>query len=133
MRNVQCSKSLRQVEERFDVKVEVLYFKGCPNHQPVVDQVRQVLHSEQINVPVVEVEVMDAAMAQRLGFLGSASIRIDDLDIEPEARGLQIFGFGCRTYFDAEGRRSGVPSIRTIRRALNEASTSHASSASRPV
>jgi len=46
------------VRERVDVKVEVLYFKGCPNHQPVVEQVRQVLRSEQINVPVDEVEVM---------------------------------------------------------------------------
>ena len=120
------------MRERVDVKVEVLYFKGCPNHQPVVEQVRQALHSEQINVPIDEVEVADATMAQRIGFLGSPSIRIDGLDVEPDARGLQTFGFGCRTYSDAEGRRSGLPSISTIQRALTEASTHHAASASTP-
>lgn len=114
------------------MKVEVLYFKGCPNHQPVIERVRQVLYSEQINVPVVEVEVTDATMAQRVGFLGSPSIRIDGLDVELEARGLQTFGFGCRTYSDSEGRRSGLPSTSTIRRALTEASTYHAVSASTP-
>lgn len=114
------------------MKVEVLYFKGCPNHQPVVERVRQALRSEQITVPVDEVEVTDAAMAQRVGFLGSPSIRIDGLDVELEARGLQTFGFGCRTYSDAKGRRSGLPSTNTIRRALTEASPSHATSASTP-
>lgn len=102
------------------MKVEVLYFKGCPNHHPVVERVQQVLRSEQINVPVDEIEITNAVMAQRVGFLGSPSIRIEGLDIEPEARGLQTFGFGCRTYSDAEWRRSGVPSTTTIRRALNE-------------
>lgn len=114
------------------MKVEVLYVKGCPNHQPVVEQVRQALRSEQINVPIDEVEVADAAMAQRVGFLGSPSIRIDGLDVESEARGLQTFGFGCRTYSSSEGRRSGLPSISTIQQALTEASTYHAASASTP-
>jgi hypothetical protein len=132
MLSVLSWKSLSQVRERVDVKVEVLYFKGCPNHKPVIEQVRQVLRSEQINVPVDEMEITDAAMPQRIGFLGSPSIRIDGLDVEPEARGLQTFGFGCRTYSDAEGRRSGLPSISTIRQALTEASTSHATSASTP-
>jgi len=120
------------VRERVDVKVEVLYFKGCPNHQPVIEQVQQVLHSEQINVPVDEVEVTDATMAQRVGFLGSPSIRINGLDIEPEARGLQTFGFGCRTYSDADGRRSGLPSLSAIRQALSEALTSRATSGRTP-
>jgi hypothetical protein len=124
--------SLSQVRERVEVKVEVLYFKGCPNHQPVVEQVRQVLRSEQINASVDEVEVTGPSMAQWLGFLGSPSIRIDGLDIEPEARGLQAFGFGCRTYSDAEGRRSGIPSVDSIRRALKTASTCHPASAGKP-
>lgn len=114
------------------MKVEVLYFKGCPNHQPVVEQVRQVLRSEQVDVPVDEVEVTDAAMAEGVGFLGSPSVRIDGLDIEPEARGLQAFGFGCRTYSDADGRRSGLPSVNTIKWALNEASAYSVASMNKP-
>jgi hypothetical protein len=78
------------------LKIEVLYFKQCPNHQPAIAQVRQTLSFEGIDIPVEEVEVTDAARAQELGFLGSPSIRVDGLDVEPEARGLQTFGFGCR-------------------------------------
>ncbi|WP_263356593.1 DUF2703 domain-containing protein [Acidicapsa ligni] len=114
------------------MKIEILYFKGCPNHEPVVKQVQQILRSEQINVPVDEIEVTDAAMAQKVGFLGSPSIRIDDLDIEPDVRGLQTFGFGCRTYSDAEGRRSGIPSANIIKRALYEASAPGVTSMSEP-
>lgn len=113
------------------MKVEVLYFKGCPNHQPVVEQIRQVLRSEQVDVLVDEVEVTDAAMAEGVGFLGSPSVRIDGIDIEPEARGLQAFGFGCRTYSDTEGR-SGLPSVSTIKRALMEASAYSVASTSKP-
>jgi hypothetical protein len=102
------------------LKIEVLYFKGCPHHHPAVALIRQALSVEGIEIPVEEVEVTDAATAHELGFLGSPSIRIDGLDVEPEARGLQTFGFGCRTYSDAEGRRSGLPSISLIRRALTE-------------
>lgn len=108
------------------MKIEVLYFKGCPNHEPAVARVRHALSTEGIDITVEEVEVTDAAIAQELGFLGSPSIRVDGLDVEPEARGLRTFGFGCRTYSDAEGQRSGLPSISVIRRALTETPSHHA-------
>ena len=129
MPNVLSLKSLGQERERAELKVEVLYFKGCPNHQPAVARVRQALSVEGIGIPVEEVEVTDAAMAQELGFLGSPSIRVDGLDVEPEARGLRTFGFGCRTYSDAKGSRSGLPSISIIRRALTETPSHHVVSA----
>ncbi len=106
------------------MKIEVLYFKGCPNHQPTVEQVRQALSAERVTHVVEEIEVRDASMAQAMGFLGSPSVRVDGLDIEKDARNAQGVGFGCRTYLDA-GRRSGVPSVDMIRKALVEASDSH--------
>jgi len=127
--NVLSSKSLGQERKGAELKIEVLYFKGCPNHEPAVAQVRQALSAEGIDITVEEVEVTDAAIAHELGFLGSPSIRVDGLDVEPEVRELQAFGFGCRTYSDAEGRRSGLPSISVIRRALTETPSHHAVSA----
>lgn len=106
------------------MKIEVLYFKGCPNHQPTVEQVRQALSAERVTQVVEEIEVRDASMAQALGFLGSPSVRVDGLDIEKDARDAQEVGFGCRTYIDAD-RRSGIPSVELIRKALVEASDSH--------
>ena len=102
------------------MKVEVLYFKGCPNHEPALEQVWTALRSEGLAMPVHEVEITDPAMAQRVGFLGSPSIRIDGIDVEPGAREIKTFGFGCRTYSDAEGRRSGLPPVGLIQQAARE-------------
>ncbi len=100
--------------------VEVLYFQGCPNHRPAVDRVREILREEGISADVGEVEVPDAATAQSLGFLGSPSIRINGLDIEPAARSASEFGMMCRTYTEG-GTRTGLPSRELIRRAAREA------------
>ena len=102
------------------MRVEILYFAGCPNHEPAVTRVSDILREETVSAELVEVEVKDAATAQAVGFLGSPSIRIDGRDIEPSARQSNAFGFGCRTYPD-EGRRAGVPPVAWIRAAVQEA------------
>jgi hypothetical protein len=102
------------------VKVEVLYFKGCPNHEAAVEQVRKALLGEGLEPAVNEVEITDPAMAQEMSFLGSPSVCIDGIDIEPGAREIKTFGFGCRTYSGYEGKRSGLPPLGLIRQAARE-------------
>lgn len=101
------------------MKVEVLYFEGCPNHAPTVEKVREALQSEYQSAEIHEVEVRTQAEAELLGFLGSPSVRIEGLDIEPEARSLKGYGLSCRTYVEG-AIRNGVPSSDLIRRALDE-------------
>lgn len=103
------------------MKVEVLYFSDCPNHAPAVSRLREVLRQEHAAAELIEVEVKDAAAAQRLRFVGSPSIRIDGQDIEPAARVADRFGMMCRTYVDG-GRPTGVPPPGLIRDAVREAS-----------
>jgi protein-disulfide isomerase len=102
------------------MKVEILYFSGCPNHGPAVDRVRDVLEQEGTAADMVEVEVTDAATAQQFGFLGSPTIRVNGQDVEPAARAARAFGMMCRTYVDG-GRRAGVPPPEWIRAAVREA------------
>lgn len=102
------------------MKVEILYLSGCPNHVPAVDRVRVVLQQEGTPADMVEVEVKDAATAQRVGFLGSPTIRVDGQDVEPAARAARDFGMICRTYNDS-GQRTGVPPPEWIRAAMLEA------------
>jgi mercuric ion transport protein len=101
------------------MKVEVLYFEGCQNHEPTVERVREALRSENETADVLEIEVRTRREAESRGFLGSPSVRIDGLDIEPEARSLQNYGLSCRTYLNGP-TRSGLPSRELIRLALNE-------------
>ena len=44
------------------MKVEILYFSGCPNHVLAVDRVREVLEQEGTQAEMAEVEVQDAAI-----------------------------------------------------------------------
>ena len=97
--------------------VEVLYFEGCPNHQPAVERVQSVLREEGIASQISQVEVPDSETAKRLRFLGSPSIRVNGVDVEPSAVLSEAFGLMCRTYQDG-CCHSGVPSVEVIRQAI---------------
>lgn len=97
------------------MKVDILFFEGCPNHAPAVERVRAVIQEEGVNAEVVQVEIQDETSAKAQGFLGSPTIRIDGLDIEPSARGAKPLGMACRCY------AGGLPSHDLIRTAIREA------------
>jgi len=101
------------------VKIEILYFDGCPNRDATLERVKEVLHQEDLSAEIVEVNVRDAARAQAHQFLGSPTVRIDGLDVEPAARKSKDFGLMCRTYPEGGGR-VGVPPLALIRAALKE-------------
>jgi hypothetical protein len=102
------------------MKVEILYFAGCPNHPPAVSRVREALQQEGVKAEMVEVEVKDTEAAQTVGFLGSPTIRVNGLDVEASARSMQAYGLTCRNY-TAENYRAGVPPLEWIRAAVREA------------
>jgi len=98
------------------MKVEILYFEGCPNHVPTVEMVEGVLKREGIGLEVAAIEVPDIETAHTLRFLGSPSIRVNGADIEPGREADSPF-FGCRTYTVA-GKTVGVPPERWLVDAL---------------
>ncbi len=97
-------------------KVHVLYFEGCPNHLETVDRVSDVIAALGLRTRVEEIEVKTVEDAERLRFLGSPSVRVGDVDIEPDARASSAYGFACRMY----GAGEGVPSRGLIAAALQE-------------
>jgi hypothetical protein len=58
--------------------------------------------------------------AEKLRFLGSPSIRINDLDVDKSARKSTDYGIMCRVYITESGM-SGYPPVNTIREAIREA------------
>ncbi len=89
------------------MKVEILYFEGCPNHVPALEMVRRVLDREKIEAEVRRIEVVDEKSAEAVRFLGSPSVRVDGVEIEPGREDDAPF-YGCRTYTVA-GKTVGVP------------------------
>ncbi len=100
------------------MKIEILFFEGCPHHRAAVDLARSVVADLVLDAPVEEVEVRDDDEAKRLRFLGSPTVQVDGVDIEPEARSRTDYAMSCRLY-----RGSGVPPRELIEAALARGST----------
>ena len=83
---------------------------------------KDALRQEGLSAEIVEFNLRDAASAQAHQFLGSPTVRIDGLDVEPAARQSKDFGLMCWTYTEGGGR-VGVPPLALIRAALREAQT----------
>ena len=102
-------------------RVEILYFEGCPNHEPARELVEQVAAELGLQPAIELVEVADADAATRLRFLGSPSVRVEGCDVEPGADERSDFVFACRVYRSERGF-VGQPEADWIRDALSEAS-----------
>lgn len=97
------------------MKVQVLYLEGCPNHEPAVALARQVIAELGADASVEEVEVKGSDNAERMRFLGSPTITVDGVDIEPCARSRTDFAFCCRTY-----NGTGIPPRKLLEDALGD-------------
>jgi hypothetical protein len=91
------------------MKIEVLYFSGCPNHERWLPRLRELLDAAGVHDPVrlIAVETDEAARRQR--FLGSPSLRIDDRDVEPGADERRDFGLKCRLFADGDALVGAPP------------------------
>ena len=97
------------------MKIEVLYFPGCPNRLPARNRLHAILRQEGMQTEIIEVEVRDEFAARSLNFPGSPTIRINGLDIDPNQRCSAQTGLACRLY------SGGLPPEEMIRTALREA------------
>jgi hypothetical protein len=105
------------------MKVEVLFFDGCPNYESLLPHLRAMLNAggaEDTAIDLVGVDDADAAEAER--FLGSPTVRIDGEDVEPGAGGRTDFGLKCRLFATPDGLR-GMPADEWVLRALERALT----------
>ena len=84
------------------MKVEVLYFKGCPSYEAAVSVLAEVLAETGIDAEVKLVSVETDADAQKLRFVGSPTIRVDGRDLFPTPD-LGTWALGCRMYMTSEG------------------------------
>ena len=86
--------------------VEVLYFDGCRSHERVLPTVRRLPTRVDATVAIRRVETAEEADAAR--FLGSPTVRVNGVDIEPGADARTDFGLKCRLYRTPDGL-SGEP------------------------
>jgi len=98
------------------VKVELLYFDGCPVGRTAENALKEVLADEGIEANVTLVAVNTDEEARRLRFPGSPTIRVDGRDLFP-APEREDWRLGCRVYATSEGLK-GSPTTEMLREAL---------------
>jgi hypothetical protein len=102
------------------MRIEVLYFDGCPNHETLLPRLRELMDRAGIAEEVRLRRVESIEDAERERFLGSPTLRIDGRDVEPGADERRDFGLKCRLYRSAFGP-AGMPADDWVLSALGVA------------
>ncbi len=102
------------------MKIEIFYFEDCPSYKKAEDLINSALKETGQEATVVLKRIEDDRDAQEHKFLGSPTIRIDEIDIEPAAATSVDYGIKCRIYETESGMR-GWPEKATVISAIRKA------------
>ena len=103
------------------MKVELLWWEGCPSYPQALEELRSILNAEGLDPEAVELrEVESDEQAERERFPGSPTIRIDGRDVVPPGEGDPV-GLACRVYRLRDGRISPAPDPADVRDAVRRA------------
>lgn len=75
------------------VDVRVLYTEGCAVTPPTLDLINDVAQKVDVPVRFQRILVQSPEQARELKFLGSPTVQVDGLDIDPAARSNFDYGF----------------------------------------
>jgi hypothetical protein len=107
------------------MRVELLWWEGCPSTPRALDDLKQVLRAEGLDpesVVLREVESDEQARHER--FRGSPTIRVDGDDLLPAGEGDPV-GLSCRVYRLRDGRPSATPDPEDLRDAIRRLHAGH--------
>ena len=98
------------------MRIEFFYLDGCPNSASAEQRLQTALRRVgRGDVVVDRIQVEGPEHAERLGFIGSPTIRLDGRD--PFTTGTEKVGFACRVYTTPEGL-SGSPTVAQLMEVL---------------
>jgi hypothetical protein len=102
------------------MKVELLWWEGCPSHPRALEELREVLADEGLNPDSVELrEVETDEQARREHFYGSPTIRVDGEDVQAPPNGAPMT-LTCRVYRLRDGRPSPTPDPEDVRELIKD-------------
>jgi len=103
------------------MKVELLYFDGCPGYEALLPRLRELVAEAGHPPDALELRAVESPdEAERVRFLGSPSVRVNGEDVEPAAAQRDDFGLKCRIY-NGVGQQSQTPPEEWVRTALDGA------------
>jgi hypothetical protein len=97
------------------MRIDLLYFDGCPSWQPGLNNLKAALAAGGIQAEICLIKVEDNSKAEELKFLGSPSFHMDGVDLWPEER--TSYALSCRVYSTPQGIK-GAPTAEMLREKL---------------
>jgi hypothetical protein len=99
-------------------RVELLWWEGCPSWGRALADLRDAMERAGLDPDGIELcEVATDEDAERTGFVGSPTIRVDGRDIDPPGSD-EVARLSCRVYRLRDGRFSPVPDPADLHDAL---------------
>lgn len=98
-------------------QVEVLSVPECPNLARSLALVEHSALELSMPITVTMLTVSDADQAERHKFLGSPTVRIGGIDVEPSAARRTDYGVSCRVYSASTGL-TGIPPAQWVHQSL---------------
>lgn len=102
------------------MKIELLYFDGCPTYQTALKYLREVIEEKKLGAGVEMVKIEGDGEALKNRFLGSPTIRLNGRDIEPGTEEIKDFSMSCRLYLE-DDEVNKWPSKKMIAQAIDSA------------
>ena len=115
-RTCECGRHSTTPKTTDCMKAEVFYFDGCPHSSVAAQRLNDALRivgRHEVGVERILIETLE--LADKVGFIGSPTIRIDGED--PFAQGTEQIGMACRVYA-TPGGLSGSPTVEQIVKVL---------------
>jgi hypothetical protein len=103
------------------LQVEFLYDPDCTTHEEALARLREVMKEQHSSQYIVVEAVTSLDQVERRRFLGSPTIRINGVDIDPSSEHRKDYALTCRAYVKADGHISPLPPRELIREALQRA------------
>lgn len=102
------------------VHVELLWWEGCPSQPRALSDLRAAMAELGLDPDTIEVrQIKTESDAQREVFIGSPTIRVNGVDVNPAED--EPYGLNCRVYYRRDGRISPTPDPADLRDALSAA------------
>ena len=94
--------------------IEFLYFEGCPSYKKALINLKEALTDSHREVNLELINVETPGQAEKFGFYGSPSIKVDGRDLEGRCGESS---YNCRLY-DIDGELTGIPTKEYIKEKL---------------
>ena len=91
------------------MNIEVLYIDGCAQYESFAAHLEHLLHKHGVDSHLRHVLVRTNQEAEQLRFLGSPTLRMNGVDVDPAAAQRTDYGIQCRLYPTDLGYRSTPP------------------------